>query len=160
RGEGSARRHSAELAAPLARVDTPDWAKQAVWYQIFPERFRDGDTSNDVFDKPYEHLVRWQADWWKAQPGEAPGDENFYKGQGNVWKRRYGGDVQGMIEALPYLKSLGINAIYLNPIFKAESLHKYDTEDYRHIDDHFGTVGDIAKLAGTETDDPTTWQWT
>src|SRR5205823_4721786 len=64
------------------------------------------------------------------------------------------------IEALPYLKKLGINAIYLNPIFKAESLHKYDTEDYRHIDDHFGKKGDIADLAGRETDDPATWQWT
>jgi glycosidase len=152
-------------ATPTYRVEmkpkfqTPDWAKGAVWYQIFPERFRNGDPSNDPGDKPYEHLVTWTGDWWKAQPGEEPGDENFYKGKGNVWKRRYGGDIQGLIQELPYLKSLGVTAIYLNPMFKAESMHKYDTEDYRHIDDHFGKKGDIAALHG-ETDDPSTWQWT
>ena len=79
--------------------------------------------------------------------GETPGDENFYKGEGNVWKRRYGGDVQGLIEALPYLQSLGINAIYLNPMFEADSMHKYDTSDYRHIDDNFGFKGDIDAAA-------------
>ena len=57
------------------------------------------------------------------------------------------------------MRSLGINCIYLNPIFKAEDLHKYDTSDYRHADDHFGYAGDIAELKG-ETDDPATWQWT
>jgi glycosidase len=138
---------------------TPDWAKSAVWYQIFPERFRNGDPANDPNDKEYEHLVKWTSDWWKTQPGEAPGEENFYKGQGNVWKRRYGGDLKGLIASLPYLQSLGVTAIYLNPMFKAESMHKYDTGDYRHIDDHFGTKGDIAQLSG-ETDDPATWQWT
>ena len=142
------------------KFETPDWAKRAVWYQIFPERFRNGDPSNDPGDKPYERLIRWQADWWKAQPGEAPGDENFYKGEGNVWKRRYGGDVQGLIEALPYLKSLGINAIYLNPMFEADSMHKYDATDYRHIDDNFGTRGDVEQAWKTETDDPATWTWT
>src|SRR5204862_1531228 len=126
--------------------------------QIFPERFRKGDPSNDPGDKPYEHLVKWQAKWFATAEGETPGDENFYKGTGNVWKRRYGGDVQGLIEALPYLKSLGINAIYLNPMFEAESMHKYDTADYRHIDDNFGVKGDLAQLAG-ETDDPATWKW-
>jgi glycosidase len=139
---------------------TPDWAKRAVWYQIFPERFRNGDATNDPNDHPeYERLVPWTGNWWKSQPGEAAGDDNFYKGQGNVWKRRYGGDVQGLVQALPYLKRLGVNAIYLNPVFEAESMHKYDTSDYRHIDDNFGYKGDIAQLQG-ETDDPATWQWT
>ncbi|MEO6437020.1 MAG: glycoside hydrolase family 13 protein, partial [Tepidisphaeraceae bacterium] len=138
---------------------TPDWAKQAVWYQIFPERFRNGDPSNDPGDHDYERVVPWTGNWWKSQPGEAPGEENFYKGQGNVWKRRYGGDLQGLREALPYLKKLGVNAIYLNPIFEADSMHKYDTSDYRHVDDNFGFKGDIAQLSG-ETDDPATWKWT
>ncbi len=144
-------------AAPVIR--TPEWAKQAVWYQIFPERFRNGDSSNDPGNKPGERLIRWQADWWKAQAGEAPGDENFYQGDGNVWKRRYGGDIAGLKQSLPYLREVGINAIYLNPMFEAESMHKYDTSDFRHIDDNFGVKGDIAKLQG-ETDDPATWQWT
>lgn len=137
---------------------TPEWAKHAVWYQIFPERFRNGDKSNDPNDFDYERTVPWTGDWWKTQPGEAAGEENFYKGEGNVWKRRYGGDVQGLIEALPYLRKLGITAIYLNPIFEADSMHKYDASDFRHIDDNFGFKGDIKQLTG-ETDDPATWQW-
>jgi glycosidase len=142
---------------PEVKFNTPDWAKHAVWYQVFPERFRNGDPSNDPGDKEYERLVRWTSDWWKVQPGEAPGDENFYKGEGNVWKRRYGGDLQGMKASLPYLRSLGINAIYFNPIFEADSMHKYDTSDYRHIDDNFGVKGDLP-IDG-ETDDPATWKW-
>ncbi|HEY1687121.1 MAG TPA: alpha amylase N-terminal ig-like domain-containing protein [Tepidisphaeraceae bacterium] len=134
--------------------ETPDWAKNAVWYQIFPERFRNGDPANDP-----PNTKRWQSKWYSTLPGEVPGEENFYHGAGNVWQRRYGGDVQGLIWALPYLKSLGITAIYLNPMFEADSLHKYDTSDYRHIDEHFGFAGDIEQLHG-ETDDPATWQWT
>jgi cyclomaltodextrinase / maltogenic alpha-amylase / neopullulanase len=136
------------------RFQTPDWAENAVWYQIFPERFRNGDPANDP-----PHTVRWQSKWFSSQPGETPGEENFYKGAGNIWNRRYGGDVQGLIQSLPYLKSLGITAIYLNPMFEADSLHKYDTSDYRHIDEHFGFKGDIEELEG-ETEDPATWQWT
>lgn len=127
---------------------TPEWAKHAVWYQIFPERFRNGDPSNDP-----EGTQRWTSNWWTTLPGESG---QFYK---DVWKRRYGGDFQGIIQELPYLRELGITAIYLNPIFKAEDLHKYDTSDYRHVDDHFGFKGDIDQLQG-ETDDPATWQWT
>ena len=127
---------------------TPEWAKHAVWYQIFPERFRNGDTANDP-----PNTMRWTSKWYNLQPGEK-GD--FYA---NVYNRRYGGDVQGVKQELPYLRSLGITAIYLNPIFQAESLHKYDASDYRHIDEHFGVAGDIEKLKG-ETEDPATWQWT
>jgi cyclomaltodextrinase / maltogenic alpha-amylase / neopullulanase len=142
---------------PPSSFVTPEWAKHAVWYQIFPERFRNGDPSNDPGDKDYERLVRWQSDWWKAQTGEAPGEANFYQGQGNVWKRRYGGDIQGVKQALPYLRRLGVNAIYFNPVFEADSMHKYDASDYRHIDDNFGKKGDLP-IAG-ETDDPATWKW-
>lgn len=136
---------------------TPDWARDAVWYQIFPERFRNGDPSNDPTDGADTRLIKWTSKWWDTQPGEAPGAENFYEGQGNVWKRRYGGDVQGLKQAIPYLKKLGINAIYLNPVFEADSMHKYDATDFRHIDDNFGVRGDWP-VAG-ETDDPATWQW-
>ncbi len=138
---------------------TPDWAKHAVWYQVFPERFRNGDTSNDP-----PRSLPWTSDWWAAhiEHGEAAGPQNFYRGKGNVWHRKYGGDLQGMIEALPYLRRLGVNAIYLNPMFEAESQHKYDTGDFRHIDDNFGFAGELAELAtsGVETDDPDTWTWT
>ena len=118
--------------------DVPAWARHAVWYQIFPERFRNGDPNNDPGDMWYENLVPWTSDWWATLPGEKPGKENFFKGAGNVWMRRYGGDIAGIRQSLPYLRSLGVNAIYLNPVFEAESMHKYDTADYRHIDDNFG----------------------
>jgi glycosidase len=167
-------------------LQTPDWAKRAVWYQIFPERFRNGDASNDPGDFWYENLVPWNGDWWTTLPGEEPGEENFYTGAGNVWKRRYGGDLQGVREKLGYLREMGFNAIYFNPVFEGESMHKYDTADFRHIDDNFGVRDepDVSKppgdgrpktpgnrrffeLDGTplpegyvETDDPKTWKWT
>jgi len=127
---------------------TPDWAKHAIWYQIFPERFRNGDPSNDP-----PNTKKWTSSWFSTLDGESG---EFYH---DVWGRRYGGDFQGIISELPYLRSLGVNCIYLNPIFKANDLHKYDTTDYRHVDDHFGYAGDIDQLQG-ETDDPATWQWT
>ena len=148
-------------------VDVPDWSHHAVWYQIFVDRFRNGNPDNDPgrFSK-YERLVPWNGDWFATLPGEAAGEENFYEGKGNVWMRRYGGDLQGVREKLPYLRSLGVNAIYLNPVFEAESMHKYDTADYRHVDDNFG----VDKAAGEnhdvypytvqgETDDPATWKF-
>ncbi len=137
---------------------TPDWAKHAVWYQIFPERFRNGDKTNDPGDEWFENLVPWRSDWWATQPGEQPGAHNVYRGAGNVWKRRYGGDLKGVREKLPYLRKLGVNAIYFNPIFEAESMHKYDASDFRHIDDNLGVKGDWP--VDGETLDPGTWRWT
>ncbi len=93
---------------------TPDWVNNTVWYQIFPERFCNGDRNNDPEGtKPWGfHRVT---------------NEDFY-----------GGDLQGIIDRLDYLQDLGINGIYLTPIFEAESSHKYDTTDYKKIDPHFG----------------------
>ncbi len=145
---------------------TPDWAKRAVWYQIFAERFRNGDPSNDPGAFAYENLIPWTSDWWQAhtRSGEEPGINNFYKGAGNVWDRRYGGDLQGAREALPYLRKLGINALYFNPVFEGESMHKYDTADFRHIDDNFGIRDPQAPkryppAVEGETHDPATWGW-
>ncbi len=139
---------------------TPDWAKHALWYQIFPERFRNGDASNDP-----PRTVPWQHEWYK--PYKAPADVvkgspydfnesgNFYS---YIYARRYGGDIQGVREQLPYLRKLGVTAIYFNPIFLAQSLHKYDASDYRHIDDFFGVKNSLNEVKG-ETTDPSTWQW-
>ncbi|MEM7577266.1 MAG: alpha-amylase family glycosyl hydrolase [Planctomycetota bacterium] len=142
--------------------ETPDWAKRVVWYQVFVERFRNGDPSNDPGDAAYETLLPWTADWWATaiNHGEEAGEDNFYTGHGNVWRRRFGGDLQGLQASLPYLRKLGIDAIYLNPIFEAESMHKYDTADFRHIDDNFGVKSATpTNQIPTETDDPATWQW-
>lgn len=141
---------------------TPDWAKHATWYQIFPERFRDGDPRNDPGEFAYENLLPWTADWWETHTdhGETAGEENFYEGAGNVWSRRFGGDLQGVQQSLPYLRKLGVNAIYFNPIFEADSMHKYDTADFRHVDDNFGVKAHerFNQVEG-ETDDPATWGW-
>lgn len=94
-------------------VRVPEWAKQAVFYQIMPERFANGDPSNDP--KPVE---AW---------GGKPTRENYF-----------GGDLQGIIDHLDDLTDLGITAIYLTPIFLAPSNHKYDTVDYKQVDPHFG----------------------
>ncbi|ABX05711.1 MAG TPA: glycoside hydrolase family 13 protein [Herpetosiphon sp.] len=94
---------------------TPDWVKHAVFYQIFPERFANGDRTNDPAN---------------AQPwGTSPTLYNYM-----------GGDLQGIIDKLDYLVDLGINALYLNPIFQATTSHKYNTFDYFKIDPHFGTL--------------------
>ncbi|MGF1632650.1 MAG: alpha amylase N-terminal ig-like domain-containing protein [Phycisphaerae bacterium] len=125
--------------------DIPEWTHHAQWYQIFPERFRNGNPDNDPGAFEYENLIPWEADWWEthADAGEVAGEGNFYQGAGNVWNRRYGGDIQGVKEALPYLRSLGVTAIYFNPVFEGESMHKYDTADFRHIDDNFGIRSNV-----------------
>lgn len=132
----------------LVSRQIPDWAMDAVWYQIFPERFRNGDTSNDE-----DLALPWTWDWPEYYTEHER--ENFYR---RVFERRFGGDIQGIIDELPYLQDLGVTAIYLNPVFEAESLHKYETSDYRHIDDNFGTRGDLDSI--DEELDPSTWVFT
>ena len=109
---------------------TPDWAKGAVMYQIFTDRFCNGDPSNDVKNGEYYYINRLSRkvkDWDKC-----PEDfdvANFY-----------GGDLAGVISKLDYLQNLGIEVIYFNPLFVSASSHKYDTQDYDYIDPHFGVI--------------------
>lgn len=132
---------------------TPEWAKNVVWYQIFPERFRNGATQNDP-----PRTLPWRWDWYKFAPWETPNETKTFS---RAWgARRFGGDLQGLIEKLPYFHDLGVTALYFNPVFESSSNHGYDTVDYRHISEFFGTKGDYAKVAGRETLDPATWQWT
>ncbi|MCL2839136.1 MAG: glycoside hydrolase family 13 protein [Defluviitaleaceae bacterium] len=107
----------------------PDWARGAVMYQIFVDRFYNGDKTNDVVKHEYAYLGKTaMAMEWGADIGV--GDFcNFY-----------GGDLKGIMEKMPYLKSLGVEVIYLNPIFVSPSSHKYDTQDYDYIDPHFGVI--------------------
>ncbi len=128
---------------------TPDWAKNVVWYQIFPERFRNGTTANDP-----PRTLPWRWDWYKFAPGETPNAAGNFSSAWN--QRRFGGDLQGLIEKLPYLRDLGVTALYLNPVFESGSNHGYDTVDYRHISRYFGVREELPK----ETLDPATWQWT
>ncbi len=156
---------------PLPGSDfVPEWSKSAVWYQIFPERFRNGDPSNDpapedlVGSWPHHipegwKISNWLGDWYELQPWERTNERGFYF---NVQHRRYGGDLQGVLEKLDYLKDLGITAIYFNPLFESPSLHKYDAALYHHIDNNFGPdpAGDKKLWSEEDPSDPATWQWT
>ncbi len=147
-----------------------DWAKDAVWYQIFPDRFYNGDTTNDpttaslwgVWPWEYQNwweVSPWTSDWYELQPWEkANGNDYDYQFQ----LRRYGGDIQGIINKLDYLQDLGINAIYLNPVFDSPSSHKYGAAMYHHIDRHFGPdpIGDTQIIESENPADPKTWHWT
>lgn len=104
-------------------VKTPEWVKHTVWYQIFPERFANGDKSNDP-----KNVKPWN-------PSDHPGREDYY-----------GGDLQGVLDHLDYLKKLGVNGLYFCPIFKAGSNHKYDTIDYLQVDPEFGDKDLFAKV--------------
>ncbi|MFM8658309.1 MAG: alpha-amylase family glycosyl hydrolase, partial [Chthoniobacterales bacterium] len=100
----------------------------------------------------------WTSDWYARDAWEQARGDNFYW---TVGERRYGGDIQGIIDKLDYLRDLGVNAIYLNPVFWSGSHHKYDTYSFHHVDPYFGPdpKGDLALIA-TETEDPATWKWT
>lgn len=151
--------------------ENPNWAEHAIWYQIFPERFRNGDPSNDpqmkdlAYADPQEPPQTWQihpwaSDWYQLQDYElANGEPELWK---HLLRRRYGGDLQGILDQLDYLQELGITAIYLNPIFQSPSLHKYDGESYHHVDPNFGPdpEGDRAMIAKENPLDPSTWVWT
>ena len=125
---------------------TPQWAKDTVYYYIFPDRFRNGDRKNDprLGKKLFygNKDVEFHENWNDEKPW-VPGDG---KSDNEYCNDFYGGDLQGIIEKLDYLKDLGINCIYMTPIFEAPSNHKYDTADYMKIDSSFGTVEDFKRL--------------
>ncbi|MBC7083380.1 MAG: glycoside hydrolase family 13 protein [Firmicutes bacterium] len=105
----------------LCVFKTPEWVHDAVFYQIFPDRFANGDPTNDpIGTRPW---------------GEAPTRDSFF-----------GGDFQGIIDKIPYLKDLGITAVWFNPIFQSVSNHKYDTADYLRVDDSFGDLAKFREL--------------
>jgi glycosidase len=151
--------------------EPPAWAQDAIWYQVFVERFNNGDTSNDptaadiaippigVEAPTGWHITPWTQDWYQRDDYAKDTTKNF-----NHWLqyRRYGGDLQGLLNKMDYLQDLGINALYINPINDAPSLHKYDASYYHHVDVTFGPdpEGDRAIIASEKPDDPSTWKWT
>ncbi|MCI5601988.1 MAG: glycoside hydrolase family 13 protein [Lachnospiraceae bacterium] len=109
---------------------TPDWAKGAVMYQIYTDRFFNGDKSNDVETREYSYIGDYSVkvdDWYKYPA--TMGVREFY-----------GGDIQGVWDKLDYLEKLGVEVIYFNPMFVSPSNHKYDIQDYDYIDPHFGKI--------------------
>lgn len=109
---------------------TPDWAKGAVFYQIYVDRFDNGDPSNDVLDREYIYI---------GEPVTRVTDWNKYPAKMGV-REFYGGDLQGVLDHLDYLQELGVDVLYLNPIFVSPSNHKYDIQDYDYVDPHFTTI--------------------
>ena len=109
---------------------TPDWAKGAVMYQIFVDRFCNGDPFNDVLTGEYYYINSQcnRIEDWEKLPDNM--DVNNF----------YGGDLKGVMDKLDYLQDLGVEVIYLNPIFVSPSNHKYDIQDYDYIDPHYGKI--------------------
>ena len=123
---------------------TPDWAKGAVFYQIYVDRFYNGDPSNDVLTNEYQYIgdKTVRVEDWDKYPA-AMGVREFY-----------GGDLQGVLDKMDYLQDLGVDVIYFNPLFVSPSNHKYDIQDYDYIDPHFGKIvhdeGDLLENGQTE----------
>ena len=187
----------------------PEWSKGIVWYQIFPERFRNGSLKNDQGGEISSWVAKvlpelrgkampvsdWRSDWFEYSPEEdrlrtlfrqnlpeltQAFNESFgtnaYLFPRNLdleiyLGRRYGGDLEGIRKEIPYLKKLGVEGVYLNPVFVSPSLHKYDTADYRHIDPYFGPTlnqagkptlyeEDVEILSRRDLGDDSTWGFT
>ncbi|MEM6377474.1 MAG: alpha-amylase family glycosyl hydrolase [Bacteroidota bacterium] len=159
---------------------SPTWAHEVVWYEIGVERFRNGDPSNDPTTEDIVgaypgvipdgwSITPWTQDWYKPDPYFANYDKlkdvrgnAITKFVDKVQIRRYGGDLQGVLDKVDYLDSLGITAVYFRPLNDGPSLHKYDARNWRHIDVNFGPnpAKDKAIMASEIPDDPSTWKMT
>ena len=159
----------AQAAAP-PRSGPPSWAKDAVWYAITVDRFKNGDPRNDP--KPADlrgawpldplrdwQLAPWTASWYAQLPAERASGRDFYS---TVPTRRYGGDLAGILERLDHFQSLGVNALLLSPVFEAPSALKRDPTFLHHVDNNFGPdpEGDRLVWATESPADPATWKWT
>ncbi|NJM25606.1 MAG: alpha-amylase [Bacteroidia bacterium] len=170
-----------EQRKPDVPIDhVPEWSKTAIWYQIFVERFSNGDTGNDPtrndiagsYPGYYPDswaITPWTQDWYKPDRyfDELEDTVDWYGGkierfEQKLQLRRYGGDLQGVLNKIDYLDSLGITAVYFNPLNDAPSLHKYDPRHWRHIDRNFGPSPkeDVALMATEVPDNPGTWKMT
>ncbi len=162
---------STKELSELEFTQVPTWAKEVVWYQIFVERFRNGDVSNDPTAKDIKYAypdsipthwktTPWTQDWYQAD--EWFRETGLSQFQDNLQLRRYGGDLQGVLDKLDYLSNLGITAIFFNPLNDAPSMHKYDPRYWHHIDRNFGPnpLGDAKMMAEEDPSNPETWQLT
>lgn len=158
--------------------NVPNWAKEAVWYNIFPDRFYNGNHYNDpIFNefgpeafKPnilHEQNFVEEYKWEKSNNVISHFDRNRWTSdfrEQTIWEklgereidyslkyaRMYGGDLQGIKEKIPYMKELGINAVWLNPVFFSYQNHKYGANDFRHISPDFGTIKTSGETHGVE----------
>ncbi|HZY41027.1 MAG TPA: alpha-amylase family glycosyl hydrolase, partial [Anaerolineae bacterium] len=122
----------------LADTVTPDWVRSAVFYQIFPDRFADGDPASNVRDDEFVYIGQpSRARTWGEPPSTVPRADMV---------EFFGGDLSGVEQHLDDLRELGVNAIYLNPIFTSHSNHRYDVADYENVDPHVGGNAALVSL--------------
>jgi len=162
-GLGQATRDPVDNSYALMFYDpaftVPAWARHAIIYQIFPDRFRNGSTENDpqtgdprydepVIALPWGTLPEGYCRNYAVPDSQCPWrfDSTKIGREGPRGRDYFGGDLQGISEKLGYLQELGIDTIYLNPIFFARSNHRYDTADYRRVDPYLGTLKELRKL--------------
>ncbi len=164
-------------------LKTPDWAKGLVWFQVFPERFRNGNTGNDPsgidqvlrgWEEPWDlnSIEEIERAWNRGRIAPELFARTQVSGNGGsrqtIYSRRYGGDLQGVYEQLETIRDMGFTGVYICPVFQSRSLHKYDASDHRHIDPtlaHPGSYQDpgIGHTLLEDHEDPydeTTWEWT
>ncbi len=144
-GEGALYTHepaSFQITVYDPAYATPDWLGDGVMYQIFPDRFH---ASRPAKGRKHPTGGWYHEDWYEAP---APYREAAFPGE-EVADDFFGGDLEGIRQKLPYLRDLGVTVLYLNPIFRARSNHKYDTGDYRQVDPAYGTEEDLAALCAS-----------
>jgi glycosidase len=126
----------------------PGWARDAVIYQIFPDRFRNADTKNDppVGTIRYGSIATTRKAWGALPEGYCRNYAGVPCGEGPMGRDYFGGDLKGVRQKLDYLKELGVTAIYFNPIFEANSNHRYDTADYTQVDPWLGDLKEFDQL--------------
>lgn len=150
----------------------PDWAADVVWYQIFPDRFCRANQRNPIQasnikgtspwnideSSPWQ-IHPWTSDWHEMQPYERANGKGL---KTNILRRRYCGDINGIISKIPYLKDLGVTALYLTPIQYSPSLHKYDGTNFLHVDPFLGSnpLADIKMIESENFDDFDNACWT
>lgn len=161
---------------PVSPAEVPDWSKGIVWYQVFPERFRNGNPGNDprawdAFTVPWGQPIddvtteEIEANWNRRTAAPrffSNHPDRWWGGAGQViFEKRYGGDLQGVVEKLDELAALGVTGLYLCPVFEARSLHKYEASDHRHVDPTLGHPGvpEPVDRSGEDPLDETTWGW-
>lgn len=180
---GSGCHSQTKYEQPTRIEDPPAWAQGMVWYQVFPERFRNGNPENDPmgwdlvtvnWDRGFEDpaLAEIESLWNRrlVNPRVFSPDPNRSGGaaRNTIFSRRYGGDLIGVYEKLEDLAASGVTGIYLCPVFESRSLHKYDAWDHRHIDPTLGhprvykDLGPIVITLDQDEDpsDEATWEWT
>lgn len=166
-----------------AEFRTPDWAKGLVWYQVFPERFRNGNAGNDPagidqvlrgWDEPWDSnsIEEIERAWNRGRIAPELFARTQVSGNGGarqtIYSRRYGGDLQGVYEQLEEIRDMGFTGVYICPVFRSRSLHKYDASDQRHIDPtlahpgqyHDPGIGHTRMTGEQDPYDETTWEWT